>query len=273
MAEALEWRKWEESGNFDLEDFSAGRTIINKLLLCSKRNPRAIELIAAIVGYGLTQLHALAAQRHSKVGAQQLTQVLATAVQELQQFALKSPKQFQPTAQWLPSFPMPISKNKEQQLENDRLLVALGVGDKHWFKQHRKSRKSPSINKTARAKDIARQLIEYLQKYRIVCREIAEFADDQPAWTKKLYALPSLSKESWPKWFKVGWEVVLETTGGEPSEAEAYLEIARRTHRKNEYDQRVEVTHTAIKEALEDAFRQLTTGRSLRGMQASGKAK
>lgn len=267
LIKADQMRRREESGEIEWEDFRAGRDAIDTLLLCGKKNPQALAMLAEILGYGLLQLQTLTEQTKSKRGAAELTVLLSLAVQRLKHLADKSPELLRNTARHLPSFPLLASRYKEQQLENERLLDNLDVGAEHWWKQHRKERMSPSPSKSARAKQIAIQLIEYLHTYRTVCREVAVYATDLPAWTRKLRYLPKLSEKSWPKWFALGWEVVRETTGGRPSEIDAYRKIASRKRRINVHNKVVDATHSAIQDALRDAFKELATGESARSAQ------
>ena len=267
MDRAEQMREREETGVIPSASIQDGKDAIDTLLLCGNKNPQAFGVLAEILEYGQMGLQTLTEQAKSKQGAAELTVLLASAVERLRQFALESPKLFRETARQLPSFPMLVSDYREQQIENESLLNILEVGAAHWWKQHRKGRGSTSTSKPARAKEIAIQLIEYLQTYRDVYQEIALHATNLPAWTHGLAHLPQLSEKSWAKWFGIGWEVVLETTGGKPSEVDAYRKIARRTQRKNAYEKPVAATHSAIKEALRDAFQELAMGRSSRSTQ------
>lgn len=265
---AQQAQQWKDAGGVAIEDFWAGRELIDKLLSCSAVEPHALAVLAWIVEYALVQLANLVAERKNKNAATLLYSQLAIHVEKLDELAAKWPKLFQPLAYQLPSFPVMGSKFKEQQLFNEGLVKdVLDVGRDHWMQQHRKPRKSPR-NKAARAKEIAAKLIGYLQKYRIVYPELSARVADLPPWTKKLRRLKALSPETWSNWFELAWSVVLETTGGEPSQDDAYRQIAKRFRRPGAKGTVVEAVTGAIQEALRNAFSALATGRILRPSRA-----
>lgn len=261
-------QQWEEAGEVTIEDFYSARQLIDKLLLCSAADPHALPLLASVAEYALVQLANVVAERRDKKAAHIFCSLLAVHVERLDQLAEKSPKLFQPLAYQLPSFPVMGSKFKAQQLANERLVTdRLDVGREHWIQQHRKGRAAPA-SKASRAKEIATQLIGYLQKYRIVYPALSARVADLPPWTKRLRRLKALSPDTWPKWFALAWEVVLETTGGKPAEVAAYQKIAGRFERSNWEKKTVKAARTAIQDALRAALQELATGKSPRAAQA-----
>jgi len=260
---------FEQTGDYDCEEALYGfRRLIDRLLLCRRRNPAALKHLANNLDYGLTQLYLAAKRERNKKAATNLAWVLARSVERLQETALVQPQLFCSLAHALQAFPIMGSPFKEQQIENERLIKqVLHVGRDFWVRQHRVPRKSAS-GRSSRAKDIASQLIDYLQKYRIVYRPLSTLARELPGWSKRLRKLKRLSATTWRDWFAIAWEVVLETTSGTPDEVDAYRQIARRVRRRNDSGKLVGATRSAIKDALRDAFCELATGKHPRSSQS-----
>jgi hypothetical protein len=259
----------EQTGAYDCEEaLYSLRRLIDRLLLCRRKNPAVLGALRDNLDYGLTQLYLAAKRERNKKAAGNLTWLLYVSVERLQEVALDQPQLFCSLAHALPAFPVMGSPFNEQQIENERLIKhVLHVGRDFWVRQHRKPKKS-ARGKSSRAKDIAVQLINYLQKYRIVYGPLSQVAPKLPGWSKRLRKLKRLSATTWRDWFNIAWEVVMETSGGEPAEVDAYREIVRRVRRKNVYGKLVDAARGAIKEALRDAFCELATGKHPRSSQS-----
>ena len=272
--EAENGTRVEQTGEYNDEDLEIAlygiRRLMDRFLLCRKKNPRALADLAANLDYGLTQLYLAAKKERNRAAAAHFSILLGKHVERLRELAFAKPQLFEALAQQLPTFPVPGSRFKEQQVANDRLIKeVLVVGKNFWRQQRRKTRESPSA-KPQRAKKIAADLIDYLEKYRIVYPVLSDITNDLPPWTRKLRGLkrlPSQNCEVREDWFKLAWDVVLETTNGQPAEVDDYWVLARRRRRTGSDGRTVADAHSSIKYALRNAFRELATGKHPRSSQ------
>ena len=269
--EAESAQRLEQTGEYNEEDCDNAlyklRRLMDKFLLCRKKNPSALADLASNLDYGLTQLYLAAKKEGNRAAATQFGILLAKHGERLRDLSLAKPKIFEALAHQLPTFPVPGSQFKEHQIENDRLInEVLLVGKDYWKQQHSKPRQAPTA-KAQRAKKIAADLVDYLGNYRIVYPVISQITNELPFWTKKLPKLKRLSSKNWSEWFELAWDVVLETTNGQPSEVDEYRALARRLRRKNADDRLVADAHSSISYALRMAFQELATGKHPRSSQ------
>lgn len=253
---------------------------IDVLLARAEKDEGAMLNLSLLLGQLHSGLHALAAHGR-KWAARLLANSLHEAVGSFELLATAKPELFREWARGAVAIPGHISRNKEKQADNQRLLKQLEQGEACRFAILPTGKRGKKWKFQDRANALAVRLVNHIEHGR-TCYELhklqAQHAGRElPGWLHEAMKLEPFSAKpkTWQAWARVAWQVLTEISpNGKPEEHDAFFmtetEICNvRVERTGGMDYHSpsdapSVAKEDIREALFGAFELVATGASQR---------
>ena len=275
-AKAAHWRKLASLPEAEIEgvDWQCWTDVlegIDFLLARAEHSDCAKFHLSTVVTHALEGLNALAAHGNT-TAARHLVDCLGLGVRGFELLAWHRPELFTHCTSKLALIPATISPQSGNQDACRELMDKLKVGEKSIYDATSKGKGKPR-RQTKPANDFVSRLVNYMCVQRseafIYGYKIKpQLYADWPDWFSRLTQLSDFGARAWTKWGEVGWEIVLDVTGGKPEQRKELRPLGKSAETKK--PRLCKELHSAtresnvrakIKERLLQAFRRISNKR------------